>query len=54
MECNKVSFTYKQAATALNQAKKHRQRGNKRRQESRKYYCHECKSWHLTSKAELF
>lgn len=48
--CNKVCFSKIEAQAFLNNIHEHHRR--KYRKEQRKYYCGNCKAWHVTSQPE--
>ncbi len=49
MDCNKIPYSKKEAATIANANKRDGKR-RKGRNPTRAYYCATCNAWHLTSK----
>ena len=52
MTCGKFRYTKREAAEILNRFRHHcRIRGDRKPQ--RKYFCEDCKAWHLTSQKNI-
>lgn len=49
-KCDKKKLSEQQALYILSRAREQYEEGFNERKERRKYYCRECKAWHVTSK----
>lgn len=50
MPCTKKKLSENHAIFAIEDAERARRKGKFWRKEKRKYFCDECKAWHLTKK----